>query len=679
MFRELKPCCLPFWNISFRNIPICCLYRILPLILLVSTISLSAQNDTTVLDEIEIYGIKPLQSIKSLNPTQVITSKQLEYIPTASVAEAVRNFSGVVIKDFGGVGGLKTVMVRSLGANHTGVFVDGISTGDAATGQIDLGKFQLQDVGTISLSIGQPEFGLQPARMYSSASILEISQKAPELLSKNFRVQASLKAGSFNTINPSVKVDSRINKSITTGISLNYNSSKGNFPYKVINGSSITNLERENSDIKSLSTLIKSRIQLSDSGAIKVNLRYYDSDRGLPGAVIFYNSHSSQRLKNKDLLAGASYENNPSKKLRMLTNFNYSSSELIYKDPDWLNNSGGLHNKYNQSEYYVSQVGTYKLMSKLSMSLAADLIFNELTTNAYQVKNPQRLTTLAAASIQYQTRQTRIQGSLLYTGVIDQDATSNKKHLNRFSPAITIMQSLTSDKSVKLSFMYKDIFRMPTFNDLYYIIVGNNILEPEKASLFNLGVTVDKSLGNTTGIMIKVDAFNNLVQDKIVTVPTRNLFIWSTTNIGKVDIKGVEANLALSKQISKLYFELSGNYTYQQAKDITSKTASNYGNQIAYIPYETASGLLNVNYNHFTLGVNTLYNGFRYTSNTNTSESILDSWTSTDLILGWSKKYSAREFGIKTELVNLFNNHYEVVRGFPMMGRAVYVNLYITL
>ena len=43
---------------------------------------------------------------------------ELERMGVLDVSDAVRHFSGVTLKDYGGVGGLKTVSVRSLGAQH---------------------------------------------------------------------------------------------------------------------------------------------------------------------------------------------------------------------------------------------------------------------------------------------------------------------------------------------------------------------------------------------------------------------------------------------------------------------------------------------------------------------------------------------------------------------------------
>ena len=56
-----------------------------------------------------------------LTPSQTISGPTLQNLSTTSVADALKYFSGVQIKDFGGLGGLKTVNVRSLGSQHVGV------------------------------------------------------------------------------------------------------------------------------------------------------------------------------------------------------------------------------------------------------------------------------------------------------------------------------------------------------------------------------------------------------------------------------------------------------------------------------------------------------------------------------------------------------------------------------
>lgn len=118
---------------------------------------------TTGLDTVVITGQR-LNKYRDVIPAQVMTSKDLEKQNSLSVADAIRFFSGVQLKDYGGIGGLKTVNIRSMGTNHMGVFYDGIQLGNAQNGQIDLGKFSLDNVEEISLYNGQKSEIFQSAK-----------------------------------------------------------------------------------------------------------------------------------------------------------------------------------------------------------------------------------------------------------------------------------------------------------------------------------------------------------------------------------------------------------------------------------------------------------------------------------------------------------------------------------
>ncbi|MEG0163082.1 MAG: TonB-dependent receptor plug domain-containing protein, partial [Mucinivorans sp.] len=100
------------------------LYRIiLSLTLLVCAVApLRAQRQDTI-QSVVVVG----QRIKKeIIPVQVLMGDGLRRLSVHSVADAVRYFAGVQIKDYGGIGGLKTVNIRSMGSHHVGVFYDGV-------------------------------------------------------------------------------------------------------------------------------------------------------------------------------------------------------------------------------------------------------------------------------------------------------------------------------------------------------------------------------------------------------------------------------------------------------------------------------------------------------------------------------------------------------------------------
>ena len=81
-------------------------------------------DSTEVLTESVVTAFRQPEKII---PAQTLQGEQLEKLNALSVADAIRYFSGVQIKDYGGIGGLKTINVRSMGTQHVGVFKTGRS------------------------------------------------------------------------------------------------------------------------------------------------------------------------------------------------------------------------------------------------------------------------------------------------------------------------------------------------------------------------------------------------------------------------------------------------------------------------------------------------------------------------------------------------------------------------
>lgn len=115
---------------------------------------------------------------------QIIKPEDIEQKGITDISDALRRFSGVNIKDYGGAGGMKTVSVRSLGANHTAISYDGIVLDNCQTGQIDLSSFTLDNIESISLIVGDNNDIFTPARNIASAASLNISTTHPDFGTK---------------------------------------------------------------------------------------------------------------------------------------------------------------------------------------------------------------------------------------------------------------------------------------------------------------------------------------------------------------------------------------------------------------------------------------------------------------------------------------------------------------
>ena len=159
----------------------------------------------TLKEAVVIGHINPYEEII---PAQTLQSADLERLNSHSVADALRYFSGIQLKDYGGVGGVKTLDVRSMGTNHLGVFYDGIQLGNAQNGQIDLGKYSLDNIESVSLYNGQKSRILQPAKDFGSSGSVYIDTRRPRFKDgKRVNANVTFRTGSFGLVNPSVRME----------------------------------------------------------------------------------------------------------------------------------------------------------------------------------------------------------------------------------------------------------------------------------------------------------------------------------------------------------------------------------------------------------------------------------------------------------------------------------------
>ena len=141
------------------------------------------------IQEVTVMGKRPLATTQSLN------GKELQALSSTSIADALKYFAGVQIKDMGGLGGLKTINVRSLGAQHVGVYIDGIRITNAQNGTVDLGKYSLSTLESVQLYNANKLDECQSASEYASGATVYLRTRRPQTDS----ISAQLRLASFHT------------------------------------------------------------------------------------------------------------------------------------------------------------------------------------------------------------------------------------------------------------------------------------------------------------------------------------------------------------------------------------------------------------------------------------------------------------------------------------------------
>lgn len=627
--------------------------------------------------EVTVKARRTPPSVKAASPLQVMNKAEMERMGISEVADAVRHFSGVSVKDYGGIGGLKTISVRSLGAQHTGVIYDGVSVSDCQSGQIDISRFSLTNISQLTLTIGQSDDIYQSARAFASAGVLHIQTDRPDFSEQNWHINTTLKAGSFGLANPSVLYSQQLSQRTSFSLYGDYLRADGNYPFKLWNGNQLIDSKRNNSDIQTYRAEATLYTSFTPKQDLQVKAYLFDSERGLPGGVIYDNPYAAERLSDKNYFGQFRYENRFSEKFKLqaLGKFNYSWNR-DYNDEA----SGITDDRYRQTESYLSATLWTEPLKGISFSLAQDFAYNYLHTTLDKCQFPERFTYLTAFAARYEHNRFSVTASLLNTYITEKVrigiAADDRK---RLSPAFSVSWKPFLEAGLRIRASYKDIFRTPTFNDLYYLEIGNTSLRPETTRQGNLGVTWSRSnLGFLDFISLSADTYYNKVKDKIVAVPT--MFVWKMSNVGKVGTIGVDVNLSAECRLNqqmKLY--LTGNYNFMQAEDVTDRNSKTWRNQIVYTPRHSGSGSLTLETPWLNMTYNLTASSERYTLAQNLPKYRIDAYTDHGISLSRSFRWNRHHLRIQADALNLGNKNYEIIRFYPMPGRnyRITINYYL--
>ncbi|MDW5289921.1 TonB-dependent receptor plug domain-containing protein [Formosa sp. PL04] len=638
-------------------------------------------STTTTLKEVVLkYNNSQHKKHVSPAPVQTLDGATLTRLNSLNVADAIRYFSGVQLKDYGGIGGLKTVNIRSMGSQHTGVFYDGVRLGNAQNGQVDLGKYSLSNMEEVSLYQGQRTDLDQSANGYASANSIYLKSKLPDFENeKKYAADLTFKTGSFGLVNPSLSFDYRLSDKLAARISSELVSADGEYEFRYTNGSYDTIAVRNNADIKSYRLEAALYGNPSEKSSWQIKYYFFDSERGLPGAIVANRFERPQRLWDQNSFVQGEFRYEVSDSYFFVIRGKYEDVYTRYVDPEIVSLDGILDNRYNQKKYYTSIVNTVKLKPFWDVSLASDFEESTLDANLYRFAYPKRFTLLNALASNFFFKRVNLQLSVLSTTVYETvQAYDSADDFQKFSPSVLLNVQPFQNSDLRLRAFYKNIFRMPTFNDLYYTFVGNTFLRPEDSEQIDFGFSYQHA-NPSAFFEVQADVYKVWITDKIVAVPGANLFRWMMLNLGKVETTGVEVGLKSSLKFTA-DLDVTGmvNYTYQKSIDVTPGSNS-YGDQIPYIPLNSGSATVMAGFKAFQLNYSFIYTGSRYSQKANIESNYVQPWYTHDLSVNYTFPFFENPMQVGVEVNNVLNQQYDVIKNFPMPGRSYRLTLNYTL
>ena len=652
--------------LSIALIVICCLGP--------GLVKAQEQPDSSyLLHEVIVTARQPNRDII---PVQTLSGEELNRLNSNSVADALRYFSGVQVKDYGGVGGIKTVNIRSMGTNHTGVVYDGVELGNAQNGQIDLGQFSLDNIEALSLYNGQKSEILQPAKDFGSAGTIYMRTRTPVFNEgEQYHARATIRSGSFDLLNPSALVELKLSERVSASLSAEWINSSGKYKFRYRRVNPAGELAYDTTAVRQNGDINATRIELNTHGTLRsgswtFKVYNYKSERGVPGAIVHNVWRRGERIWDTNSFAQGRYTGFFGK-FSTLNNIKYAFYRTHYVNND--DKQVKIDNLYRQKEIYISSANEYAISDRWRVSGSYDFLWNTLDADVYGFVKPDRVSQFLSVATALGLDRFKAQASLLATFIHDkikgQKAPSDKHVL---SPALFLNAYPLSNTDFSIRAFFKQSFRMPTFNDLYYADMGNSLLSPERVTQYNVGLVYDhnSSASLISGARLTADLYYNRVKDKIVAYPKGQQFRWTMLNLGMVDIRGIDITGLLSINPAKdLLFTLRAQYTFQRAIDITNPADNYYKDQIPYIPRHSGSAVVNAQWKGWNLNYSWIYVGERYNQQENIRYNYTQPWYTSDVSL--SKDFRVGKVSLRglIEINNLLSQDYDVILNYPMPKR----------
>lgn len=631
------------------------------LVISISHLEASIPDSTNVLNEVIVTAQRrPLATVQELD------GPQLQALSSTSIADALKYFAGVQIKDYGGLGGLKTINVRSLGAQHVGVYIDGIRITNAQNGTVDLGKFSLSTLESVSLYNANKLDRCQTASEYASGATVYLRTRRPS--TDSLSVMGAI--GSFHTYKG--RLTAQINRKGWSGfLDGEYLGSKGDYPFRYKSQYEDTVGIRRNSDIEYY------RIEgAAFHKGFSAHAYCYVSERGVPGGIV-------RRLSDKYINVGrewdvdwfgqASWTHRFSEQHQVLFNAKYTQEYLRYcTDYPENQNTARVNNHYWQKDAFASAAYTFTPWRWIWLNVGYDARMSWLEADLKNFHTVRRLDQKAVLAAQAEYANVRLAASVLYQHYKDWTRThaGAADPLSKFTPSVTLGYAING---FSFRAWYKRIFRVPTLNDLYYTQVGNRNLKPEYTEQYNIGAEYhyNSSLWSAD---VQADGYINKIENRIVCLPLKGTYSWSMMNYGETYCRGLNATVSGRFSPNDWTFSLLTSLTWQRDLNRTDPESQSYNKPICYSPTLSYGITGIVGWRWLTLTVSDLHVGERMWSYAD-PEDVLKPYNNIDLKLTgiW------RWFTASLEINDMLDEQYEHVPRYPMPGRSFTFSLAVSI
>lgn len=601
-------------------------------------------------NDVVVTGTRNPVSVEKLSSmVQIADSLLIAQSNGNSVADVLRSISGVTLRSYGGNAALQSISIRGMGSDYSLILIDGQRFTTFQTNTVDLGIFSLVDIDRIEVATGGN------SSLYGAdavGGVVNIITKKP-MGRTSGTISGSV--GSFGMNSHQFSAGTGDEQFSMLG-SVKRERGRNNFDFNYSDGLVKKNLQRAGSDYLLSHYSLTARKMFNTLAVSTITIRYSNADRGQPDAVTNIYQNNTARINDKDLFFNVLTELELYNSISMSLPVSFYNKYQTYRNPNQSVNGLPLSSFYKNNAFSFTPVFRLSILPDHVLIVGSDNTVATISSN--EILQSQRRQFSGFISSQHKFF---LPFEFLLFPSVRYDSFSDVQE--ELSPRIGINIGLFDQPMFRLRSSYGKNYRVPTFNDLYWIGGGNPLLKPERSNNFDAGIIAGLK-DELFDIQIEMNYFTIDASNKIVWQPAEGNR-WSPKNLQSVRSKGIE----ISAKANILKNILLINYLYNNVQAV--KTSSEYpGDEtqnkiLAFTPQRTSTII--VGSSLYDVSVNMIYSftGYRFQTADNNPRFVLPTFDKVDLNLSYHIVMSSILIRFKLEANNVLNAEYQLISGYP--------------
>lgn len=605
---------------------------------LASTCFGQQHRDTLLLKEVEVTATR-LSTFSPGMKVEVLDSATVARHASSDLATLLANESPVFIKSYG-LGSLATSSFRGGSANHTAVLWNGFNIGSPMNGQID---FALIPVGM--MDDVRIQYGAGTALWGSGAVGGAIHLDGHPRFDQGLALQAGASFGSFNDQRYMVNAGFG-NARWSATAALLQAAANNDFPYvnTVVPGS--PEHRQNNASFQQLTLVTQVYHRFNEHQRVHFGHWYQESERAIPPTMHQASSAAQQVDGTQRITGGWQFT---------------GRNTVVETRAAWFDEGlqwfpFGTEAVRSRSRTAIAEAEVRHLVGdRHTVSTGMNLTHTSALSDGYPNK-PQQDRTALFLAYRYRSRNDRV----LATWAARQELMNGAwvPFTTSVGGAVRFTEYLHARANAA------KVYRIPTFNDLYWVPGGDRDLLSEVGWAGEAGLAVEQRVGS---VQFKGDGavFSRMLDNWIIWLPGTSY--WSPSNVMQVWSRGMEVRAEVTVPVQRTTITLSVLTNHVVSTNQVAKTPNDASvdRQLIYVPMYSGQARLTVSRGAFGLAMQMNYTGYRYTSTDN--RSYLEPYILHTARASYALKPGKRHtLALEVQANNLFDTVYQTVADRPM-------------